>query len=276
MGSQPTRHRTVARESRPWKDDDMQYVIFKTRWGYFGLAGTDGTTGGSTVGRVLNPRDGSASTDRTTGGSGERELADGVVLRTCLPLPDRRRAEQEMLDALGPARDRARFDKTLFPDLQQRIAAYFEGDPVDFSTDPAISLDGLSPWDHKVLLTCRKIPSGRTTTYGELAVRIGHPGAARAVGSALARNPIPLIIPCHRVLRTDGALGGFSAPGGLTTKQALLRHEQATAIVPSNRCAAAKAQISQAKYIVPSPCRVFTVLHRPEQAGGWGPCQAPF
>jgi len=57
-------------------------------------------------------------------------------------------------------------------------------------------------------------------------VRIGHPGAARAVGSALARNPIPLIIPCHRVLRTDGHLGGFSAPGGITTKQNLLRHEQ--------------------------------------------------
>ena len=248
----------------------MQYAIFRTRWGYFGLAGTDGTTGHSPVrrvfsprgasadrdgamdhnhagralnprgaladtdgamdrnhaGRALNPRGASTGTDGQPGGSGKRELADGVVLRTCLPLPDRRTAEQEMLKALGPARDHARLDKNLLPDLQQRIAAYFEGENVDFSTDPAVSLDGLSPWDHKVLLTCRKVPSGRTTTYGELAIRIGHPGAARAVGSALARNPIPLIIPCHRVLRTDGHLGGFSAPGGLTTKQALLRHEQ--------------------------------------------------
>ena len=203
----------------------MQYVIFKTKWGYFGLAGTDGTTGRNPAGRALNPRGSLAGTDGTTDGGGRRELADGVVLRTCLPLPDRRRAEQEILKALGPARDHVQFDKNLFLDLQQRIAAYFEGENVDFSTDPAVSLDGLSPWDHKVLLTCRKIPSGQTTTYGELGVRIGHPGAARAVGSALARNPIPLIIPCHRVLRTDGHLGGFSAPGGLTTKQALLRHE---------------------------------------------------
>jgi len=210
----------------------MQYVIFKTRWGYFGLAGTDGTTGHNPVRRVLNPRATLAGTDGKPGGSGKRELADGVVLRTCLPLPDRRTAEQEMLKALGPARDQVHFDKDLLPDLQQRIIAYFEGEPVDFSTDPAVSLDGLSAWDHKVLLSCRKIPSGRTTTYGELAVRIGHPGAARAVGSALARNPIPLIIPCHRVLRTDGHLGGFSAPGGLTTKQALLRREQAA--VPSS------------------------------------------
>jgi len=227
----------------------MQYVIFKTRWGYFGLAGIDSTTGHNPVRRIFNSRATPAGTDGTTGynrtgralnsrgtsagtgGSSRRELADGVVLWTCLPLPDRRTAEQEMLRALGPARDQAQFDKNLLPDLQQRIAAYFEGEPVDFSTDPAVSLDGLSPWDHKVLLTCRKIPSGRTTTYGQLALRVGHPGAARAVGSALARNPIPLIIPCHRVLRTDGTLGGFSAPGGLTTKQALLHHEQAP--VPS-------------------------------------------
>jgi methylated-DNA-[protein]-cysteine S-methyltransferase len=208
----------------------MQYVIFKTRWGYFGLAGTDGTTNHNPVPGVFNSRGTLAGAGGQAGGSGKRELADGVVLRTCLPLPDRRRAEQELLKALGPARDHARFDKDLLPDLQQRIAAYFEGENVDFSTDPAVSLDGLSPWDHKVLLTCRKIPSGRTTTYGELALRIGHPGAARAVGSALARNPIPLIIPCHRVLRTDGHLGGFSAPGGLTTKQNLLRHEQPTRI----------------------------------------------
>ena len=108
---------------------------------------------------------------------------------------------------------------SFLPDLQERIIAYFEGENVDFSTDPAVNLDALTPFDRKVLQTCRKIPPGETTTYGDLAVRVGHPGAARAVGSALAHNPIPLIIPCHRVLRSDGSLGGFSAPGGLTTKQ---------------------------------------------------------
>ena len=127
--------------------------------------------------------------------------------------------------------------------LQERIAAYFEGENVDFSTDPAVSLDGLNSFDRKVLQTCRTIPSGEITTYGDLAVRVGHPGAARAVGSALARNPIPLIIPCHRVLRTDGSLGGFSAPGGLTTKQRLLRHEQSEDVLIAGARAAAKAQI---------------------------------
>ena len=168
----------------------MQYAIFRTKWGYFAIAGTE-----------------------------------GVLYRTCLPAPDRRTAQRELFQALEP--DESRNPCAFFlPDLQERIIAYFEGENVDFSTDPAVSLDNLTPFDRKVLLTCRKIAPGETTTYGDLAARIGHPGAARAVGSALARNLIPLIIPCHRVLRTDGRLGGFSAPGGITTKQKLLRHEQ--------------------------------------------------
>ena len=124
---------------------------------------------------------------------------------------------------------------------EERIIAYFEGENVDFSTDPAVNLDALSPFDRKVLQACRKIRPGETTTYGDLAVRAGHPGVARAVGSALAHNPIPLIIPCHRVLRSDGSLGGFSAPGGLTTKQNLLRHEGSLDTVISRSHAPAKA-----------------------------------
>ena len=170
----------------------MQYAIFRTNWGYFAIAGVD-----------------------------------GVLSRTCLPVANRQAAERELLKPLQPTREAMQLDDSFLPDLQERIAAYFEGENIDFSTDPAVSLDGLSPFDRKVLLTCRRIAPSETTTYGDLAVRIGHPGAARAVGSALARNPIPLIIPCHRVLRTDGNLGGFSAPGGITTKQNLLRHERA-------------------------------------------------
>jgi methylated-DNA-[protein]-cysteine S-methyltransferase len=119
-----------------------------------------------------------------------------------------------------------RLDESFASGLQQRIAAYFDGEPVDFSVDPAVCLDGLSPFEREVLQTCRMIGFGQTTSYGELALRIGHPGAARAVGSALAANPIPLIIPCHRVLRSDGGLGGFSAVGGTATKQRMLRHER--------------------------------------------------
>jgi methylated-DNA-[protein]-cysteine S-methyltransferase len=175
----------------------MQYTIFETNWGYFAIAGVD-----------------------------------GVLCRTCLPAADRQTTQRELLKAFRPTGEDLREDETFLPDLQERIAAYFDGENVDFSTDPAVSLDGLTSFDRKVLQTCRRIPSGEITTYGDLAVRVGHPGAARAVGSALARNPIPLIIPCHRVLRTDGSLGGFSAPGGLTTKQKLLRHEQSEDAVP--------------------------------------------
>ena len=71
------------------------------------------------------------------------------------------------------------------------------------------------------------IPHGETRTYGELARAIGEPGAARAVGRALGRNPIPIIIPCHRILAADGRSGGFSAPGGVTTKMRLLAIERA-------------------------------------------------
>ncbi len=98
---------------------------------------------------------------------------------------------------------------------------------MDFSTDPAVSLNGSQPFAHKVLQACRRIAFGRTTTYSDLARQVGSPRAARAVGSVMAGNPIPLIIPCHRVLRTDGGLGGFSAPGGTAIKQKMLRHEQA-------------------------------------------------
>jgi methylated-DNA-[protein]-cysteine S-methyltransferase len=184
----------------------MQYAIFETNWGYFAVAGTD-----------------------------------SVLCRTCLPSADRQAAQRELLRALHPTHEPLQRVDRLLPDLQERIVAYFEGENFDFSTDPAVSLDGLSPFDRKVLQTCRKIPSGETTTYGDLAVRIGHPGAARAVGSALAHNPIPLIIPCHRVLRTDGSLGGFSAPGGTTTKQRLLRHEGSEAAVTVDAREAAKA-----------------------------------
>ncbi|MBN1509428.1 MAG: methylated-DNA--[protein]-cysteine S-methyltransferase [Sedimentisphaerales bacterium] len=169
----------------------MQYTTFETSWGYVAIAGRD-----------------------------------GVLHRLCLPLPDRRTARCEILRALDLTVEPMQPDESLLPDLRERIVAYFEGEAVDFSTDPVVSLDGLSPFNCEVLLACRRIPTGETTTYGGLAARIGHPGAARAVGSALARNPIPLVIPCHRVLRADGTLGGFSAPGGIKAKQRLLRYEQ--------------------------------------------------
>lgn len=85
----------------------------------------------------------------------------------------------------------------------------------------------LPDFDRSVLEAARRIPCGETRTYGEIASALGKPGAARAVGRALGRNPIPLIIPCHRVLAASGRSGGFSAPGGASTKLRILEIEGA-------------------------------------------------
>ncbi len=104
------------------------------------------------------------------------------------------------------------------------LAAYFAGEVVHFSS---LVLDetGLSILDVAIYRELRRVPRGVTVTYGELAVRAGAPGAAQAVGSAMARNPWVVVVPCHRVLAAGGALGGFSAPGGARTKRRLLRME---------------------------------------------------
>ncbi len=98
---------------------------------------------------------------------------------------------------------------------------YFKGKKVNFNAK--LDLIGLPDFSRKVLNEARKIPFGKTTTYGEIAKRIGHPKASRAVGQALGANPLPIIIPCHRVIRKDKSLGGFA--GGLKWKKKLLQLE---------------------------------------------------
>ena len=78
----------------------------------------------------------------------------------------------------------------------------------------------------KVWLECTKIPKGKTLSYSQLAKRIGHPKAARAVGTALKKNPFAPIVPCHRVIRSDGKMGGYSGKGGVKTKIKLLKREK--------------------------------------------------
>lgn len=90
-----------------------------------------------------------------------------------------------------------------------------------------LDLSGQGPFCRRVYELARAIPAGETVTYGELAARAGEPGAARAVGQAMARNPFPLIVPCHRVMAAHGGAGGFSARGGVATKFRLLRIEGA-------------------------------------------------
>jgi methylated-DNA-[protein]-cysteine S-methyltransferase len=90
-----------------------------------------------------------------------------------------------------------------------------------------LSLDysGISEFSRRVCEASRAIPAGATLTYGALAAQLGKPGAARAVGGVMARNPFPIIVPCHRVLAAGGRPGGFSAHGGLNTKLRMLRIE---------------------------------------------------
>ena len=108
------------------------------------------------------------------------------------------------------------------------ITALLRGEPADL-TAVALDLGGVPPFDRRVYQAARAIPPGATASYGSIASRLGAPGTARAVGRALARNPFPIIVPCHRVLASDGSLGGFSAGGGVATKLRLLAIEGADA-----------------------------------------------
>ena len=105
----------------------------------------------------------------------------------------------------------------------QRLLA---GEAVNLS-DIALGLESATDFEDNVYAAARRIPRGEVRTYGEIAQEIGDPGAARAVGAALGRNPVPIIIPCHRILGSGGKSGGFSAPGGTTTKFRMLEIEQA-------------------------------------------------
>jgi len=98
------------------------------------------------------------------------------------------------------------------------------GEPQEF-LDIAVDLSEEQPFARRVYAFTRRVPAGETTTYGELARAAGNPEAARAVGLLMGRNPMPLIIPCHRVLAAGGKPGGFSAHGGLSTKSRILELE---------------------------------------------------
>jgi len=108
-------------------------------------------------------------------------------------------------------------------DMVEKIKGYLSGEKVFFRC--AIDWSSLSPFQQKVFKAVRKVSYGRVETYGSLAQKVGCPGASRAVGRALSRNPFPLVIPCHRIVRGDGKLGGFSAVGGIRLKRKLLKLE---------------------------------------------------
>ena len=111
-------------------------------------------------------------------------------------------------------------------EIIHKIRRHLDGEIQDFR-DVAIDLDGVAPFARQVYKAAREIPPGQTRTYGEIARALGQPAVAQEVGQALSKNPIPLIVPCHRVSAANGRLGGFSAPGGPATKAKLLALEGA-------------------------------------------------
>jgi methylated-DNA-[protein]-cysteine S-methyltransferase len=109
--------------------------------------------------------------------------------------------------------------------VRRELDEYLRGRRTSFSVP--VDLRHVTPFQRRVLEAARAVPRGSVATYGELGRRIGRPGAARAVGQALGSNPVPIVVPCHRVLASDGSLGGYSGRGGLRTKRRLLALEGA-------------------------------------------------
>jgi methylated-DNA-[protein]-cysteine S-methyltransferase len=109
------------------------------------------------------------------------------------------------------------------------VLALLKGEAIDLRDIP-VDLDDAPEFHRKVYEVARTIPPGRTMTYGEIARRLGVPHESREVGQALGRNPIAVIVPCHRVLGADGKMGGFSASGGVATKRRILEIEGAAAL----------------------------------------------
>jgi methylated-DNA-[protein]-cysteine S-methyltransferase len=165
-----------------------QYLIFETAGGFCGIAWNGGG-----IKRFQLPA-------RTA------EATQGTLLRR-LPGAEPGAPTAEIAEAVVAAR------------------RYFEGEPIDFSHF-RLDLAGQDVFFEKIYAAARRLAWGRTTTYGALAKEVGAgPEAARDVGQAMAKNPVPLIIPCHRVLAAGGKVGGFSAPGGSDAKLRMLELE---------------------------------------------------
>lgn len=147
---------------------------------------------------------------------------DHGIARVALPGKDR--GHTEMWISRDPA-------EPGFPDgalagLPDRIKRYAQGEQEDF-TDVPLDLTGVPLFNRQAYAELLKVGYGATTTYGAIARTLGDVTLSRAVGQAMGANPIPLIIPCHRVLASDGKTGGFSSPGGVTAKMRMLALEHA-------------------------------------------------
>jgi methylated-DNA-[protein]-cysteine S-methyltransferase len=143
---------------------------------------------------------------------------------TQFQLPTTQPAAERMLQRRAPGAT----PSTPPPAMADTVAAivrYFAGEKIDFA-ETTLDLDGQTAFFQQIYAATRAVGWGQTTTYGLLAKQLGAgPEAARDVGQAMAKNPVPLIIPCHRVLAAGGKVGGFSAPGGAASKVRMLALE---------------------------------------------------
>lgn len=151
---------------------------------------------------------------------------------TWLQLPEEdRAATRARLLAKVPSSPRAMASAARTPpwvkDAIARVREHLGGKPQDLTRVP-LDVSRVTPFTAKVFRAAQSVPAGRTATYGELAGLVGSPGASRAVGRAMATNPFPVIVPCHRVVAAGGGAGGFSAYGGLVTKEKILKLEGGT------------------------------------------------
>jgi methylated-DNA-[protein]-cysteine S-methyltransferase len=180
--------------------NNVAATIFPTQLGWMAIAGQSGALVGVDFGHA------------------SQERAEKVLAARC----SRINGNSSWSDAPKWLRDVAT--------LLERFAA---GEAVDFC-DVCIDVEHLTPFARRVVADCRNIPRGESRTYGNLAAECGSPGAARAVGSVMAKNRCPIVVPCHRVVGAAGSLGGYSAPEGLSMKRRLLAMERLTAGVKNS------------------------------------------
>lgn len=144
---------------------------------------------------------------------------NGKLTHCTLPIPSR----EDALDSIKAGLSNGAVeDEAAFGDLPGKLRRYFDGERVDFS-GVAVDVSGFGRFHAAAVLAAQRIPYGTLVTYGELARMAGNEKAARAAGSAMGANPMPIIIPCHRVIASGRRIGGFSA--GLEWKRSLLELE---------------------------------------------------
>ena len=165
----------------------IKYSVFQTDWGYFGIASSD----------------------------------KGLI-RTVLPVKNKDKCKKILLNGL---KNDVKQDNSRQKSLQKKIIAYYQGKKADFST-VKVDFSRFSGFKQSIYKACFDIKYGKIITYKKLASLCGNEKASRAAGNIMAANETPLIVPCHRVIRSDGQMGGFSAEGGIETKQKMLNLEK--------------------------------------------------